>query len=195
MSDATTTSTALNVPNVLTILRIVAVPALVTCLYVLEGDVARWSAFILFVIASFTDWLDGHLARRWEQQSALGAMLDPIADKLLIGATLMMLVYDNTITGLAIIPAVIILCREILVSGLREFLAGLQVKVLVTLLAKWKTFAQFVALALLLIGPAVQSYWPITTDVGLALLWVAALVTLWTGTDYLRAGIHHATRN
>ncbi len=188
-----------NIPTALTIARMFAVPALIACLYLLENglideNVARWSAFALFVVASFTDWLDGHLARRWKQQSTLGAMLDPIADKLLVGATLMMLVYDRTLSGSAIIPATIILCREILVSGLREFLASLNVKILVTFLAKWKTFLQFLALALLLIGPKLETQVPGITFFAIVLLWLASILTLWTGADYLRAGIDHATR-
>ena len=107
----------MSLPNVLTYVRIAAVPALVACLFFLKGDVARWSAFALFVFAGLTDWLDGYLARIWEQQSTLGRMLDPIADKLLVGAVLMMLVHDNTITGWSIWAAIIILVREILVSG------------------------------------------------------------------------------
>jgi len=194
MTDTTAYIKRVNVPTALTIGRIFVVPALVICLYLFDGGLSRWVAFSLFVIASLTDWLDGHLARRWKQQSALGAMLDPIADKLLVGATILMLVYDKTIMGSAIIPATIILCREILVSGLREFLATLNVKILVTFLAKWKTFLQFLALALLLIGPAFEADMPGTTGSGVVLLWVAALLTLWTGADYVRAGIDHATR-
>ena len=114
----------MSLPNVLTYGRIVAVPALVACLFFLKGDVARWSAFVLFVLAGLTDWLDGYLARMWEQQSTLGRMLDPIADKLLVGAVLLMLVYDNTISGWSIWAAIIILLREILVSGLRLPHAG-----------------------------------------------------------------------
>lgn len=195
MADTTIKKTAINLPNALTVARIFAVPALVTCIFAFEGNAARWTAFALFLFASFTDWLDGHLARTWQQQSAFGAMLDPIADKLLVGATLLMLVYDRTISDTAVIPAVIILCREILVSGLREYLATLNVKVLVTLLAKWKTFVQFVALALLLIGPILEPSQPGITDVAVVLLWVAALLTLWTGADYLHAGIKHATQS
>jgi CDP-diacylglycerol--glycerol-3-phosphate 3-phosphatidyltransferase/cardiolipin synthase len=176
----------------LTYARILAVPALVGCLTLLEGDIARWSAFGLFVAAALTDWLDGYLARALEQQSTLGRMLDPIADKLIVGAALMMLVHDNTIAGLSIWAAVIILCREILVSGLREFLAELNVKVHVTQLAKWKTTMQMVALAVLLAGPAADKIIPGITLTGLAFLWLAALLTLWTGYDYLKAGIHHA---
>lgn len=181
-----------SLPNVLTYARIVAVPLLVACLYFLEGDTARWSAFGLFVAAAITDWLDGYLARAWEQQSTLGRMLDPIADKLIVGAALLMLVADRTISGLSLIAAVIILCREILVSGLREFLAELNVKVSVTELAKWKTTVQMVALAVLLAGPAGDKVFPGITTTGIAFLWIAALLTLWTGYDYLKAGIRHA---
>ena len=144
----------LSLPNLLTYGRIAAVPALVACLYFITGDAGRWAAFVLFVLACLTDWLDGYLARAWEQQSSLGRMLDPIADKLLVGAVLIMLVHDRTIDGPSIFAAVIIMCREMLVSGLREFLAELNVKVLVTWLAKWKTGVQMVALAVLLVGPA-----------------------------------------
>ncbi len=182
----------LSLPNLLTYGRIAAVPALVACLYFLQGDVARWSAFGLFVLAGLTDWLDGYLARAWEQQSTLGAMLDPIADKLLVGAALLMLAHDGTIGEVSIWAAVIILCREILVSGLREFLAELNVKVRVSVLAKWKTTVQMVALAVLLAGPAGEKYIPGLETAGIALLWLAAVLTLWTGYDYLKAGVKHA---
>jgi CDP-diacylglycerol--glycerol-3-phosphate 3-phosphatidyltransferase/cardiolipin synthase len=182
----------MSLPNVLTYGRIVAVPALVACLFFLKGDVARWSAFALFVLASLTDWLDGYLARAWEQQSTLGRMLDPIADKLLVGAVLLMLVYDNTISGWSIWAAIIILLREILVSGLREFLAELNVKIHVSQLAKWKTAMQMIALGALLVGPAAEKIVPGIMAGGLVLLWIAALLTLWTGYDYLKAGVVHA---
>jgi CDP-diacylglycerol--glycerol-3-phosphate 3-phosphatidyltransferase/cardiolipin synthase len=182
----------LSLPNVLTYGRIAAVPALVACLFFLKGDTARWAAFALFVAACITDWLDGYLARAWQQQSTLGRMLDPIADKLLVGAALLMLVHEGTIGGWSIWAAVIILTREILVSGLREFLAELNVRVHVTRLAKYKTSMQMVALAVLLAGPAGDTLLPGIGVIGLGLLWVAALLTLWTGYDYLRAGIHHA---
>jgi CDP-diacylglycerol--glycerol-3-phosphate 3-phosphatidyltransferase/cardiolipin synthase len=181
-----------SLPNVLTYARILAVPALVGGLSLLEGDLARWSAFALFVAAAATDWLDGYLARVWEQQSRLGRMLDPIADKLIVGAALMMLVHDNTISGLSVWAAVVILCREILVSGLREFLAELNVKVHVTQLAKWKTGVQMVAIAVLLAGPAADKLLPGIRQTGLVFLWMAAILTLWTGYDYLKAGIRHA---
>jgi CDP-diacylglycerol--glycerol-3-phosphate 3-phosphatidyltransferase/cardiolipin synthase len=182
----------MSLPNILTYGRILAVPALVLCLTLIQGDVARWVAFALFVAAAVTDWLDGYLARAWEQQSTLGRMLDPIADKLIVGATLIMLVHDNTISGLAVYAAVIILCREILVSGLREFLAELNVKIHVTELAKWKTTLQMVALAVLLAGPAAEKIVPGILAGGTLLLWLSALLTLWTGYDYLKAGVRHA---
>ncbi|MBN8913676.1 MAG: CDP-diacylglycerol--glycerol-3-phosphate 3-phosphatidyltransferase [Rhizobiales bacterium] len=183
---------AINLPNVLTYARIAAVPALVACLMLVEGDAGRWAAFWLFVAAAITDWLDGYLARRLEQQSTLGRMLDPIADKLIVGAALIMLVHDRTIDGISIWAAIIILCREILVSGLREFLAELKVTVHVTALAKWKTAAQMVALAVLIAGPAGDRIVPGITMAGIGLLWLAAVLTLWTGYDYLKAGVRHA---
>jgi cardiolipin synthase (CMP-forming) len=195
MEQAVSRSFATSLPNVLTYARIVAVPLLVACLYFLKGDMARWAAFALFVAAAITDWLDGYLARMWAQQSTLGRMLDPIADKLIVGATLLMLVHDNTISGIHVLAAVIILCREILVSGLREFLAELNVKIHVSQLAKGKTTMQMVALSVLLAGPAADKLFPGITNTGLAFLWLAALLTLWTGYDYLKAGISHAMEN
>jgi CDP-diacylglycerol--glycerol-3-phosphate 3-phosphatidyltransferase/cardiolipin synthase len=181
-----------SLPNILTYGRIVAVPVLVALMFFPDSPTARWSAFGVFLIASITDWLDGYLARMWEQQSALGRMLDPIADKLLVGAALLMLVYDRTISGWSMWAAVIILSREILVSGLREFLAELNVKIHVTQLAKWKTAFQFIALAMLLAGPAARTYINNVTELGILILWIAALLTLVTGYDYLKAGIRHA---
>lgn len=183
---------ATSLPNVLTYGRIAAVPALVACLFLFKGDFARWSALAVFVVACITDWLDGYLARIWDQQSALGRMLDPIADKLLVGAALIMLVHDNTISGWPIWAAVIILSREILVSGLREFLAELNVKVHVSQLAKWKTTLQMVALGVLIAGPAGDKLIPGVTATGTLLLWLAAMLTLVTGYDYLKAAIRHA---
>jgi len=170
----------ITLPNALTIGRIVAVPVFVAALYFLDGNLGRWTALGIFTVASITDWLDGHLARAWQQYSRFGAMLDPIADKLLIAAALMMLVADDTITGVHIFAALIILSREVLVSGLREFLASLNVKIRVTQLAKWKTAIQMVAIALLIAGPAAEQIAPGTTAIGLALLWLAALLTIWT---------------
>jgi cardiolipin synthase (CMP-forming) len=182
----------LALPNILTYLRILAVPAVVACLFFLSGPTARWAALVVYAFACVTDWFDGYLARVWQQQSALGQMLDPIADKLLVGATLLILTHDNTINGWHIWAAVIILCREILVSGLREFLAELNVKIHVTRLAKWKTTLQMIALGALLGGPAADTVVPYMTTTGLVLLWIAALLTLVTGYDYLRAAVRHA---
>jgi cardiolipin synthase (CMP-forming) len=182
----------LSLPNILTYGRIAAVPGVVACLLLIPGDTGRWAAMALFVAACITDYFDGYLARAWQQQSALGRMLDPIADKLLVGVTLLMLTYDHTINGLMIWAAVIILSREILVSGLREFLAELNVKIGVTHLAKWKTTLQMIALGVLLAGPAGDRLVPGVTLVGLALLWFAAFLTLFTGYDYLKAAVRHA---
>ena len=187
-----TTSGAGSLPNVLTYARILAVPAVVACLYVSPDFTGRWWALSIYLAACLTDWLDGYLARVWRQQSTLGRVLDPIADKLLVGATLLMLTHYNTIEGMQIWAAVIILCREILVSGLREFLAELNVKVHVTQLAKWKTTLQMIAVGVLLAGPAGDQIVPGVTFTGLVLLWIAALLTLWTGFDYLKAAVRTA---
>jgi CDP-diacylglycerol--glycerol-3-phosphate 3-phosphatidyltransferase/cardiolipin synthase len=181
-----------SLPNVLTYLRILAVPAVVLCLFLIRGDLGRWWALGVFVGACITDWLDGYLARVWDQQSLLGRVLDPIADKLLVGTTLLMLAHDNTINGPHVAAAVIILCREILVSGLREFLAELNKHIHVTPLAKWKTTVQMVALGVLLAGPAGDKIVPGITIAGLVMLWMAALLTLWTGYDYLKATVRTA---
>ena len=181
---------ALALPNILTYGRILAVPAIVV-LFNVWGDVGRWLSLVVFIAASVTDWLDGYLARVWQQQSALGRMLDPIADKLIVGVTLLLLVSDNTIGGWSLIAAVIILSREILVSGLREFLAEVQVRVPVSQLAKWKTTLQMVALGFLICGPAGDRIFPYVSYTGLLLLWVSALITVYTGYDYLRAGLRH----
>jgi CDP-diacylglycerol--glycerol-3-phosphate 3-phosphatidyltransferase len=195
MERAVTTPGLATLPNVLTYLRILAVPAVALCLMAIEGSGARWWALTVYVVACLTDWLDGFLARVWHQQSALGRMLDPIADKLLVGTTLLMLTSDNTINGVHMVAAVIILCREILVSGLREFLAELNMRVHVTQLAKWKTTVQMIALGVLLAGPAGDKIVQGITSAGLAMLWVAALLTLWTGFDYLKAAVRTAIDN
>ncbi|KHJ54253.1 CDP-diacylglycerol--glycerol-3-phosphate 3-phosphatidyltransferase [Aureimonas sp. OT7] len=188
-------SKALNLPNILTYARIIAVPLVVLCFFVegrLHGsDTARWWAVFLFATASLTDWLDGYLARAWQQTSTIGRMLDPIADKLLVAAALLVLAADGTIAGWSIWAAIVILCREILVSGLREYLAELKVSVPVTRLAKWKTAAQMVAIAFLLAGPAGDQIFPYVTELGIFFLWIAALITLYTGYDYFRAGLRH----
>jgi CDP-diacylglycerol--glycerol-3-phosphate 3-phosphatidyltransferase len=184
---------ALSLPNVLTYGRILAVPAVVAC-FDLPGTpnpTSRWIALAIFVVAAITDFLDGYFARAWKQQSSLGRMLDPIADKLLVASCLIILVGDGTIKGPTIVAAVIILCREILVSGLREFLAELRVSVPVTRLAKWKTTAQLVSLGFLIVGAAGEVILPYTIVIGTVLLWVSALLTLYTGWDYFRTGVVH----
>jgi len=181
---------AMQVPNLLTYGRIAAVPTVAACL-MWGTDLLRWTALAIFVAAAITDFFDGYLARAWEQQSALGTMLDPIADKLLVAGVLLMLAADHTIHGPHLWAALIILSREVLVSGLREFLGQLQVSVPVTWLAKWKTAIQLVAIGFLIAGPAGDRILPWTTDIGLTGLWVAAALTLYTGYDYFRAGIHH----
>jgi cardiolipin synthase len=185
--------TAWNVPNLLTYGRIAVIPAVVSCFTIpgLPTDTTRWVALGLYVAAAITDFLDGYLARAWHQQSALGRMLDPIADKLLVASCLLILVDDGTIAKWTVIAAVVILCREILVSGLREFLAELRVSVPVTWLAKWKTTAQLVAIGFLIAGPAGDKLIPHTTTLGIVLLWISAILTLYTGWDYFRAGIGH----
>jgi cardiolipin synthase len=178
-----------SLPNLLTLSRILVIPIVVATFYV-SGDSARWFCCVLFSAAGVTDWLDGHVARRWEQQSEIGRFLDPIADKLLVSATLFMLTAFGRLPEQAVLPALVILCREILVSGLREYLAGLRVGVPVSRLAKWKTFIQMMAIGWLIVGDAGPDVLRVTI-VGETLLWAAALLTIVTGYDYLRAGLMH----
>jgi len=187
----------LSLPNILTYSRIVAIPAVIGCMYaesILDGPLwLRWVALFIFIAAGVTDFLDGYYARMWGQQSALGRMLDPIADKLLVASCLLMLAADGTIKGWSLWAAIIILCREILVSGLREYLAAIRVSVPVSRLAKWKTTIQLVAIGFLIAGEAGEVILPPTILIGIILLWISALFTIYTGWDYLRAGIHHLT--
>lgn len=185
---------SLALPNLLTYGRIAAVPAVVGCMYwQLQhgGDAMRWVALTIFIAAGVTDVLDGYFARMWDQISSFGRMLDPIADKLLVASCLLMLTADRTINGVSLWAAIVILCREILVSGLREYLAELRVSVPVTRLAKWKTTLQLVAIGFLLAGEAGDAIVPVVTPIGLSLLWLSALLTLYTGWDYFRAGVRH----
>src|ERR1043165_5412571 len=186
---------AFALPNLLTYARIAAVPIVVACMYfqaILEyGLWLRWVALFVFIAAGLTDVLDGYVARSWGQQSVFGRMLDPIADKLLVSSCLLMLAADGTIRGWALWAAIVILCREILVSGLREYLAALRVSVPVTKLAKWKTTIQLVAIGFLLAGEAGDLVVPVVTQIGLLLLWISAILTVYTGWDYFRHGIHH----
>ena len=178
-----------NFPNFLTMSRIFVIPVIVGLLY-LKGDGARWVALTLFILAGVTDYFDGYFARRWAQISPLGRFLDPIADKLLVASVILILVAKDQISGWMVLPALIILCREVLVSGLREFLALANVSVPVSQLAKWKTLLQMVALGFLLIGDTAD---PWVTWVGELGLWVAAALTLITGYDYLHVGLKHVT--
>ena len=178
-----------SLPNLLTLSRIVVIPVLVAMFFI-HGDVARWVACALFVAAAVTDYFDGHFARRWSQISAFGRFLDPIADKLLVSAVILMLVAKDGIAGLVVLPALIILCREVLVSGLREFLATLNVGLPVSRLAKWKTMLQMVALGFLIVGDTGPDAVPVQM-IGETGLWIAALLTLVTGYDYLRVGLGH----
>ncbi|WP_417317429.1 CDP-diacylglycerol--glycerol-3-phosphate 3-phosphatidyltransferase [Emcibacter sp.] len=178
-----------NLPNILTLSRILMIPLLVGSFYI-QGHAGNWIGFAIFSLAGITDFFDGYLARKLGQSSKLGAFMDPIADKLLIAAALMMMVAVERISGLSVLAAVVILCREFLVSGLREFLAELKVSVPVTKLAKWKTTIQIFALGFLLVGEASPQAIP-SIEIGDACLWAAAILTLYTGYDYLRAGLRY----
>ncbi len=180
-----------NLPNMLTYGRLAAVPLVVAFLFWPVEFWARWTALAIYCAAAITDFFDGYLARAWSQQSSLGRMLDPIADKLLVAAALLMLVADGTISSWSLWAAIVILCREILVSGLREYLAELRVSVPVSTVAKWKTAAQFVALGFLIAGPAGASVLPGAVTIGVVLLWIAAILTLYTGWDYMKASYDH----
>lgn len=187
-----------SLPNLLTLSRIAALPALVALAWP-RTPATDLAACILFSVAALTDWLDGHIARRRGETSRLGRMLDPIADKLLVGCALMLLAGLGHLSTWGLLPAIVIMLREILVSGLREFLAELAVGLPVTRLAKWKTGCQMVALGALLAGDGTADLlglsWLPVSMLGEALLWVAALLTLLTGWDYLRAALGHALRD
>lgn len=184
---------AISLPNLLTYLRILIVPGIVGVLFWPGEDSMRWWALGLYTIAGVTDFLDGYLARIYNEMSSFGRMLDPIADKLLIAACLLMLTADSTISGWSIWAAIVILSREILVSGLREFLAEVKVSVPVSNLAKWKTTAQILAVGFLIAGPAGDALLPTgwTIRIGIILLWAAALLTIVTGYDYMKASVRH----
>ena len=183
------------IPNILTIGRIIIVPFFVIAFF-LPGFYGDIIALILFIVASFTDFLDGMLARMMEQESKLGELLDPIADKIIVAAALILLVMNGTIKNYEVIAAITILTREILVSGLREFLAKGRIKLPVSNLSKLKTVLQMVSIGLLLSGETgnkiinFQDYNAQT--IGIILLWLSAFLTLYTGYEYLRKGIDHA---
>jgi cardiolipin synthase (CMP-forming) len=182
-----------DIPNYLTYFRIAVIPALVVVFYV-RGDWGYWLSAILFALAGLTDWLDGYAARIWQAQSNIGRFLDPIADKLLVATALMLLVGESR-AGVAdgqamMIPAIAIVCREILVSGLREYLAEIRIGMPVSKLAKWKTGVQMAAIFLLLLANGGPD-WLHAGWLGNAFLWAAALLTLVTGYAYLKLGIKH----
>lgn len=177
-------------PNALTILRILLVPVFAIA-FVLHGDAARLVSFAIFCVAGASDVLDGLAARKLRARSEFGRMLDPIADKILVAVALMMLVWRQVFSEWALIPALVILAREILVSGLREFLATAAVSVPVTRVAKIKTLLQMIAIGAMILAPVLEKVMPGALDVAQILLWTAAILTVYTGFVYLRAGLAH----
>ena len=184
----------LKIPNILTIGRIILVPVFIGT-YFLPGAMGDWIPFFIFVLASFTDFLDGLLARLYKEESKLGELLDPVADKIIVTSALILLVMNNTIEGYEVIAAIIIMIREILISGLREFLAKAQVSMPVSGLAKFKTFIQMFAIATLLTGESGNKLINFgdynAHSIGIILLWLSAFLTLYTGYDYVKKGIDH----
>ena len=189
MTEKTHSRFMQNLPNMLTFLRILVIPVIVAT-FSFPGAFWAWLGCGLFLLASITDYFDGYLARKMHQTSSLGRVLDPIADKLLVAATLLMMAATDRLGYTGLWPAVIILCREILVSGLREFLAEIQVGLPVTKLAKWKTACQMSAIPMLMVADFTP-YFCYLGQIGEALFWTAALLTVITGYDYLKAGLKH----
>jgi cardiolipin synthase len=182
-----------HVPNMLTMSRIIVIPAMIGAFY-LDSPLSNWVVFGFFCFASITDYFDGYLARSLNEVTGLGRFLDPVADKLLVAATLLMLVYVDQIADWTILPAVVIMCREIMVSALREYLAELRVGLPVSKLAKWKTLVQMLALSFVIVGDA--AFWQIPArEIGIAGLWIAAALTIYTGYDYLLLGLRHMTND
>ncbi len=179
-----------NIPNYLTYLRIFLIPIVIGLLYIPMAW-AAWAALAFYTIACVTDFLDGHLARKWSVESAVGKFLDPICDKVFIASLLLALVGFDRIDGFWMIPAIIILMREFLVSGMREFLGPLNVQLPVSQLAKWKTTIQMIALGFLVMGDYGDSVLPYTLEIGQVGLTIAAVLTVITGWDYLKAGFKH----
>jgi cardiolipin synthase len=179
----------LNLPNILTLSRIFVIPIVIGLFY-WDSPTTRWVMLGLFTVAGVTDFFDGYLARRSNQVSPFGRFLDPIADKLLVAALLLMLVGFERMSVWSYLPAAVILMRELLVSGLREFLAQIQVSLPVTTLAKWKTTLQMFALGFLIVGKDAPGWIP-AQAIGEVGLWLATLLTLITGYDYLKAGLKH----
>ena len=180
-----------NLPNILTLLRILMIPGVYLAFFI-PGTWGDALALLIFSIAAFTDFFDGWLARRLEVQSGFGRMLDPIADKLMVATCLLLLVGYDIITGYHMVAAIIILCREILVSGLREYLMELHVALPVSTLAKYKTAIQMIAIGVLRVDETGRIIYSHIPEIGLGLLWLAAGLTLITGYDYVRQGMKHA---
>jgi len=182
-----------HVPNILTMSRILVIPAMIGAFY-LDAPQSNWVVFGFFTFAAVTDYLDGYLARSLNEVSVLGRFLDPVADKLLVAAAILMLVYVDRIADWTILPAVVIMCREIMVSALREYLAELRVGMPVSKLAKWKTMVQMLAIGFIIVGDA--AFWQIPArEIGIGGLWVAAVLTIYTGYDYLRLGLAHMAKD
>jgi CDP-diacylglycerol--glycerol-3-phosphate 3-phosphatidyltransferase/cardiolipin synthase len=179
----------MKIPNILTIGRILIAPILVIVFY-FPGEFSDWLSCCIFVIAAFTDYLDGFFARLYKQQSKFGELLDPIADKVLVATALSLLIMGQIIKGPHVVAAIIIITREILISGLREFLAKAQIHIPVTNLSKGKTVIQMIAISILLAGTSGDKFlFDYGIQLGIYLLWMCAILTLWTGYAYLRKGI------
>ena len=178
-----------NISNILTLLRIIVIPVIVICIY-LKNPVYGWLGFVLFCLASITDYFDGYIARIRNEITNFGTFLDPIADKLLVAAVILILTSKEVIADWETIPALIILLREIAVSGLREYLAGIKVSVPASRISKIKTSIQLIALALLILIESGISIIPILL-IGKLALWIAGILTLYTGYDYLKSGLRH----
>ncbi len=181
-----------HLPNLLTLARIALTPVFVAAFW-LDMPGGRWVVLAVFLIAAITDYADGWVARRRNVESRLGQMLDPIADKLLIACALVMLVYMDDIRGWVIIPALVILAREILVSGMREFLATISVQVPVSSISKFKTVLQVVAISMLIVAPAIEHVWGWMHRAGILTLWAAAVLTIYTGFSYVQANLSHVS--
>ena len=178
-----------NISNILTLLRIIVIPVIVICIY-LKNPVYGWLGFVLFCLASITDYFDGYIARIRNEITNFGTFLDPIADKLLVAAVILILTSKEVIADWETIPALIILLREIAVSGLREYLAGIKVSVPASRISKIKTSIQLIALALLILIESGLNIIPILL-IGKVALWIAGILTLYTGYDYLKSGLRH----
>ena len=179
-----------NLPNILTLSRIAMLPVLMVFFFI-PAPWAAWSALGIYTLAAITDFLDGYLARSMDQISSFGKFLDPISDKIFVATLLLILVGFDRLTGVWIIPAIVILMREFLVAGLREYLGPLNVQLPVSKLAKWKTTVQMVATGFLILGP----HAPLGTEIGLIALLIAAVLTLVTGTQYLTKALPHILSN